>query len=148
MLWSRQPNRSSASAHPAQAAYLWRRLGRMVRGGCVGLTLMASLELTDPANAQIPERWRAHPSVGLLEGVTLRIHWFSSTEELREAAKNSGQKINEIGLKGFSILKRNTKTGEYTCDLYVVNMTGAQIDADRTMTFGHEVLHCVGLQHE
>jgi len=109
---------------------------------------MASLGLADPANAESPHRWRAHPSVGLLEGVTLRIHWFVSTDELREASKNSGQEINERGLHGFSILKRNTQTGEYVCDLYVVKMTGAQIDGDHTTTFGHEVLHCFGLQHE
>ncbi len=51
-------------------------------------------------------------------------------------------------MNGFSILKRNTKTGEYVCELYVVKMTGAQIDGDRTTTFGHEVLHCFGLQHQ
>ena len=109
---------------------------------------MASLGLVDPAAAESPDRWRPYPNVGLLEGVALRIHWFDSTDELREAAKNSGQEINEIGLNGFSILKRNTKTGEYVCDLYVVKMTGAQIDGDRTTTFGHEVLHCFGLRHE
>ncbi len=80
--------------------------------------------------------------------MTLRIHWFNSTDELREASQASGQAINEIGLHGFSILKRNTKTGEYVCDLYVVKMTGAQVDGDRTTTFGHEVLHCFGLQHQ
>ena len=69
-------------------------------------------------------------------------------EELREAAKNSGQEINETGLHGFSILKRNKETGEYICDLYVVDMTRAFVDGDRTTTFGHEVLHCFGLQHE
>ena len=109
------------------------------------LSIMASLQL---AYAESPERWRIHPSVGLLDGVAIRIHWFDSTEGLREAAENSGQAINEIGLHGFSILKRNTKTGEYVCELYVVKMTSALIDGDRTMTFGHEVLHCVGLKHE
>jgi hypothetical protein len=51
-------------------------------------------------------------------------------------------------LNGFSILKRNTATGEYVCDLYVVKMTGAYVDEDRTTTFGHEVLHCFGFRHE
>ena len=114
--------------------------------GWTWLIVLASLELNTPVNAESPDRWRSHPSVGLLEGLTLRIHWFDSTEELREAAKNSGQ--NEIGLHGFSILKRNTQTGEYVCDLYVLDMTRAFVDGDRTTTFGHEVLHCFGLQHE
>jgi hypothetical protein len=110
--------------------------------------LLASLGLVGSASADRPDRWRPHPSVGLLESVILRIHWFDSTAELREAAKNSGQEIKEIGLNGFSILKRNAETGAYVCDLYVVRMTGAFIDGDRTTTFGHEVLHCFGLQHE
>jgi len=126
----------------------WRVLSRTCVQGCLWLTIMASLELVDPASAESPDRWRPYPSVGLLEGVDLRIHWFNSIDELREAAINSGQVIKEMGLNGFSILKRNTKTGEYVCDLYVVKMTGAQIDGDRTTTFGHEVLHCFGLSHE
>ena len=123
-------------------------MSRLALRDCLWLIVLVSLELALPANANGPERWRPHPSAGLLEGVTLRIHWFDSTDELREAAKNSGQEINEIDLKGFSILKRNTATGEYSCDLYVVKMLGAQVDGDRTTTFGHEVLHCFGLRHE
>lgn len=116
--------------------------------GFVCLIALTSLVVVCPANADGPDRWRPQQSVGLLERVTLRIHWFESTAELREASKNSGQAIKEIGLNGFSILKRNTQTGEYVCDLYVVKMTGAFIDGDRTTTFGHEVLHCFGLAHE
>ena len=121
---------------------------RRKRRGWAWLVVLASLELAEPATAESPDRWRPNPSVGLLEGVALRIHWLNSTDELREAAEGSGQPINDNYLKGFSILKRNTKTGEYVCDLYVVKMTGAFIDGDRTTTFGHEVLHCFGLQHE
>jgi hypothetical protein len=115
---------------------------------CAWLAVLASLGLAGPANAESLDRWRPNPSVGVLERMTLRIHWFESTDELREAARESGQAIKEIGLNGFSILRRNTKTGEYVCDMYVVKMTGAQVDGDRTTTFGHEVLHCFGLQHE
>ena len=107
---------------------------------------MASLGLGTPANAEIPDRWRPNPNVGLLEGVTLRIHWFESSAELREAAENSGQE-KELSLLGWSILKRNAQTGEYVCDVYVVKMTGVNVDGDRTTTFGHEVLHCFGLSH-
>jgi len=124
-----------------------RRFLGACRRGCVWLTVLASLELGDPANAEVPDRWRPNPNVGVLEGVTLRIHWFESNAELREAAKNSGQPINEVGLKGFSILKRNTQTGEYVCEVYVVKMNLADVDGDRTTSFGHEVLHCLGLRH-
>jgi len=118
------------------------------RRGGAWLAILASLGLGGPANAETPDRWRPNPNVGLLEGMTLRIHWLDSSAELREAAESSGQEIKEIGLLGYSILRRNKQTGEYVCDVYVVKMTGAQVDGDRTTTFGHEVLHCFGLQHE
>lgn len=131
---------------PTSDPCTWRGLRRMAARSCVGLSIMVSLELADPANAENPNRWRPNSNVGLLEGVTLRIHWFESNAQLREAAKNSGQPI--AGLHGFSILKRDTQTGKNACDLYVVKMTGAHVDGDRTTTFGHEVLHCFGLRHE
>ena len=136
-------------AHPGRTVpWVSRMLLRTCVNGCAWLTLMASLGLADPASGESPDRWRPYASVGLLERVAVRIHWFDSADELHEAAKTSEQAIKEIGLNGFSILKRNTKTGEYVCDVYVVKMTGAQIDGDRTTTFGHEILHCFGLQHE
>jgi hypothetical protein len=100
------------------------------------------------ADAEVPDRWRRMPDVDLQDEMTLRIHWFESSAELREYSANSGHDINEIGLLGYSILKRNTRTGQYVCDVYVVKMAGASIDGDRTTTFGHEVLHCFGLKHE
>jgi hypothetical protein len=112
-----------------------------------GLTILA-LVFAGPARADDLERWRTYPDVGLLEHVAVRVHWFDSSKALRSAAETSGQDIKEIGLSGFSVLKRNSETGEYSCDVYVVKMTGAQIDGDRTTTFGHEVLHCFGLRHE
>ena len=124
----------------------------MSRGLCLFIAVMASLGLGGPADAESPDRWRPNPNVGLLEGVTLRIHWFEGSAELLEAAqaaKNSGQDIKKVaGTKGFSILKRNSATGEYVCEVFVVKMTGAQVDRERTTTFGHEVLHCFGLMHE
>jgi hypothetical protein len=107
---------------------------------------LASLASAEPARAASWDRWLPYRGVGVLEGVVLRVHWFATTAELREAANNSGVKDTE--LKGFSILKRNTQTGEYVCDLYVIKMSGAQVDGDDTTTFGHEVLHCLGLRHE
>jgi hypothetical protein len=109
---------------------------------------LAVLALASSADAKKPDRWRPLPGVGLMENVTLRIHWFESSAELREAAKDGVQGINGVGVHGFSTLRRNTKTGEYVCDIYVVKMTGADVDGDRTTTFGHEILHCFGLRHE
>jgi hypothetical protein len=112
------------------------------------LAALALLAFVDPAYGERPDRWRPHPNLGPMDKVTLRIHWFESSAELREAAKKGVQGINGIGVHGFSTLRRNTETGEFVCDVYVVKMTGADVDGDRTKTFGHEILHCFGLRHE
>ncbi len=125
---------------------VWRRFLKTCCNGCAWLTVLASLAFAEPARAESWDRWLPYQGVGVLEGVVLRIHWFANVAALREAAKNSGVKDTEP--KGFSILKRNTQTGEYVCDVYVVKMTGTAVDGDDTTTFGHEVLHCLGLRHE
>lgn len=93
-----------------------------------------------------PDRWQPHAGVGVLDNVTLRVHWYDSLALLREAAV--GHDISGDDLHGFSILRRNTATGEWVCDVFVVKMRGALVDNDRTVTFGHEALHCFGLRHE
>jgi hypothetical protein len=93
-----------------------------------------------------PDRWRPHADVGVLDHVTLRMHWYDSLEQLRDAAVEHD--VADEGLHGFSISSRNTQSGEWFCDVFVVKMRGALVDNDRTVTFGHEVLHCVGLRHE
>jgi hypothetical protein len=112
------------------------------------LAVLALSPLASPGGADVPDRWRPYQDIGLLDRVTLRIHWFDNRKGLLEAAAESGQRIKESDLNGFSILKRNTQTGEYSCDLYVMKMSGALVDKDRTTTFGHEVLHCFGLKHD
>ncbi|HEX7237890.1 MAG TPA: hypothetical protein VF405_13060 [Gammaproteobacteria bacterium] len=93
-----------------------------------------------------PDRWRPHADVGVLDRVTLRMHWYDSLEQLRDAAVEHD--VADEGLHGFSILSRNTQSGEWFCDVFVVKMRGALVDNDRTVTFGHEALHCVGLRHD
>ena len=110
--------------------------------------LVVSLGLISSSMAQQSDRWKPHPSVGVLNRVIVRIHWHETSAELREAARNSGQNIIARGIHGFSILRRNTQTGDYVCDLFVLKMAGAWVDNDRTKTFGHEVLHCIGLSHK
>ena len=138
------------SAASARLGRMRLRAGRCFtkacRNGCAWLAILAWLVFADPAHAESSDRWQPYKGVGVLEGVALRIHWFDSTAALREAATSNG--VNDTDLKGFSILKRNSQTGEYVCDVYFVKMTGSQVDGDRTTTFGHEVLHCFGLRHE
>jgi hypothetical protein len=109
---------------------------------------MSSLRRLGHANADSSDRWRPNPNVGVQESMTLRIHWFESSAEFREAAKSDGRDLRQMGLHGFSVLKRNTETGAYVCHIYVMKMTGEQVDGDQTRTFGHEVLHCLGPMHD
>ena len=113
--------------------------------GLLWVIFAASPALPEPLGMVTPDRWMTHRAVGLLDRVTLRIHWYESLAALREAA--IGRDVAPGDLRGFSILSRNTKTGEYSCDVFVVKMGGALVDRDRTVTFGHEVLHCFGWSH-
>ena len=88
----------------------------------------------------------AHAKVGILDRVTLRVHWHESLKLLREAAV--AHNIAATDLHGFSLLRRDAETGAWVCDVFVVRMRGALVDNDRTVTFGHEVLHCFGFRHE
>jgi hypothetical protein len=99
-----------------------------------------------PVGAAVRDRWQPHADVGLLDRVTLNVHWHDSVDALRAAAVGRG--LGAVDLHGFSILRRNTETGEWVCDVFVVKMRGALVDNDRTVTFGHEVLHCFGFRHE
>lgn len=99
-----------------------------------------------PLGMVTPDQWQPHVKVGILDRVTLRIHWHDNIELLRASAK--GHDVSVVGLHGFSILRRNTESGEWVCDVFVVRMRGALVDNDRTVTFGHEVLHCFGFRHE
>lgn len=144
---NRGPFAWCSKIRPASSSACRRSTGVYRRGGVLlaGLAFVGPCERT---SAEIIDRWQPLPKIGVLNSVVLRIHWFGSTAELREAAKNSGQSIKDTDLKGFSLLKRNTQTGEYVCDVYAVKMAGGLVDRDRTTTFGHEILHCLGLHHD
>ena len=111
------------------------------------MALAVSIAMSGTASAA--DRWRPYPTVGVLEGVTLRVRWFKDVIELRKAVEDTGLKIDESGaLHGLSVLRRNTETGAYVCDVFVLELKGAPLDNMRTMSFGHEVLHCFGLVHD
>ena len=122
---------------------------RAARRLWISLAAAVVLSTAGAGAAQAAERWRPYPTVGVLERVTLRVRWFEDIVELRKAAKDTGLKIDESGfLHGLSVLRRNTETGEYVCEVFVLELKGAPLDAMRTMSFGHEVLHCFGLVHD
>ena len=110
------------------------------------LMLATSAAFAGPISGGLTDRWEPHATVGLLERVTLKVHWYGSLEALRNAANEHN--VGAVDLHGFSVLRGNAKTGEYVCDVYVVKMRGAFVDKERTVTFGHEVLHCFGFRHE
>lgn len=120
---------------------------RYARRALALLWLMAaSPTIAGPTGMVTPDTWRPYPTVGVLERVMLRVYWYESVRALRQAA--SERDIASRDLQGFSILRRNTETGEYFCDVHVVRMGSALVDRDRTVTFGHEALHCLGFGHD
>lgn len=128
----------AAAARAARRAY---------RGATVLLAVCAAVPaFGSRPGIERPDEWEPHAELGILDRVTLRIHWHDNMELLRNAAK--GHNVGVVDLHGFSILRRNTASGEWVCDVFVVRMRGALVDNDRTMTFGHEVLHCFGYRHD
>jgi hypothetical protein len=125
--------------------------GSRLRNGLAAVILVVSLGLACPGVAEAPDRWRPYTQVdiGVLDNIKLRVHWYENSAALREAAeKAKDANIKEIGLHAFTQLSRITETGEYVCDVHVLKMVGTFVDNDRTMSFGHEILHCLGLSHE
>ena len=127
------------------AAAADRRRGAFKRLG-LWLIFAAAPAFADPLGMVTPDQWLPHAKVGVLDHVTLRVHWHESVERLRETA--IAHDVSAVDLRGFSILRRNTETGEWVCDVFVVKMRGALVDNDRTVTFGHEILHCFGFRHD
>ena len=112
----------------------------------LGALLAASPALAGTLGMVAPDRWMPHTKVGLLDRVTLRVHWYESSAALKKAALEHD--LYPGDLHGFSILSHRAETGEYFCDVFVVKMKGAFVDDDRTVTFGHEALHCFGFSHD
>jgi hypothetical protein len=119
--------------------------GRALLLGALLATLAATPASAKPLGFVTPDQWQPHAQVGILERVTLNIHWHDSLALLREAA--AAHDVDDTDLHGFSILRR-TAAGDWICDVFVLRMRGALVDNDRTMTFGHEMLHCFGYRHE
>jgi hypothetical protein len=114
--------------------------------GLLWVILAGSPALGSSLGMVTPDQWLPHETVGVLDRVTVRVHWFETLAALRTAA--SERDVSARFLQGFSVLSRNKETGAYSCDVFVVKMGGSLVDKDRTVTFGHEVLHCFGLSHE
>jgi hypothetical protein len=113
--------------------------------GLLFAILAISPVFANPLGMVTPDRWLPHPKVGVLDRVTLHIHWHDSLAELRETASRFN--VGAADLRGFSVLRRDTTNGLWVCDVHVVRMRGALVDKERTVTFGHEVLHCFGFRH-
>lgn len=128
------------------------RAARTSRRRLFSLGLLWVMLATAPAFANErfgmvqPDRWQPHTKVGILDHVRLRMHWYDDLDALRAAAIS--RKVDAIGLRGFSILTREAGTGEWVCDVFMVRMRGALVDKERTVTFGHELMHCFGFRHE
>ena len=77
--------------------------------------------------------------------VVVRVHWVS-VGELRAAAKMVGKRPQTKPM-GFSVLRKNTETGAYSCDIYFARVP-TRLKDDATALIGHEFLHCLAFRHD
>jgi len=70
-----------------------------------------------------------------------------STVELANLQRRHGVRVDLRGARqshGFTIVKRNLKTGAFSCEIYLPNdIRPRMVDDDATLTLGHEFLHCL-----
>ena len=85
--------------------------GRHALGTLAALAVMAAPPAVASPLGPEKDHWRPNATIGVLDHVTLRIHWYESMGALREAAIERNVTVRY--LQGFSILRRNTETGEY-----------------------------------
>ena len=131
---------------PLQSVMAATRRRALRAAALLGLMLSASAAAGGTLGMVTPDQWEPHATIGVLDRVTLRVHWYESVAALRRAAIE--RNLSSRDLQGFSVLSRRTDTGEYVCDVFVVRMGGALVDNERTVTFGHEALHCFGFSHD
>jgi hypothetical protein len=71
-----------------------------------------------------------------------------STVELINLQRRYGVRVDLRGVRqnhhGFTIVKRNLKTGALTCEIYLPSDKRPRaVDDEATLTIGHEFLHCL-----
>ena len=71
-----------------------------------------------------------------------------STVELINLQRRNGVRVDLRGARqshhGFTIVKRNLKTGAFTCEIYLPSdQRPRTVDDEATLTLGHEFLHCL-----
>ena len=108
---------------------------RAVSPGCALLWMLS-------ASANAGDEWE---SVADVSEVTVRVHWGSPTE-LNAAARSFGRRARGAP-QAFSVLRKNTATGEFSCDIYLPRRP-ARLNDEPTASLGHEMAHCVGLAHD
>jgi hypothetical protein len=92
--------------------------------------------------ASADEVWE---SVAAVAEVTVRVHWVS-TAELTAAARRLGKRPDGKAM-AFSVLRKDTKTGIFVCDIYSPYRP-ARLQDRATASLGHEAAHCLGFSHE
>jgi len=72
-----------------------------------------------------------------------------STVELINLQRRYGVRVDLRDVRqshrhGFTIVKRNLKTGAFTCEIYLPSdQRPRTVDDEATLTIGHEFLHCL-----
>jgi hypothetical protein len=94
------------------------------------------------ASVNAADEWESVAAVG---EVTVRIHWVSP-RELIAAASKVGQRPDGRP-QAFSVLRKHTATGAFSCDIYLPRRP-TRLNDEATASLGHEMAHCVGFAHD
>ncbi len=81
-----------------------------------------------------------------ISNVLITFFWFDTEKEMQEyyfenVGKAAGELKVDIRLRGYSASEPYEDKNICHLDMYVVRPT--EVDDDKTLTIGHEVLHCV-----
>jgi hypothetical protein len=107
------------------------------------LALLALVALT--AHAQDVERV-SPPTIDVGTEFTVRITWVETIQQVAQAARATGAAIPRNGARAFTVLKRNSQTGEYVCEITAVK---PRMWDDSSMdAIGHELMHCMAFDHK
>ena len=116
---------------------------RAARGFFNSLLVGAVIVFAGMYAANASERIRPTTSI---DSLRLEVTWVESREELTEVVKRYGaDRRSAAYANGFSVLVK--VDGELVCRLFV--KAPQRVDDDRTLTLGHELMHCLaGAYHE